>query len=66
MDGDALVRVEYEGSSQIYALYVVTHERLGTKVRIAQHFVAATPAQHEDHVGVNLGTKEGHGARGAE
>ena len=54
--------MDYEESTRRYALCGIAHERLGTKVQVAQHFVAVSPAHHADHVGVDLGTQEGHGA----
>ena len=40
----------------------VTHDRFGLDVEVAEHLIAAPPADKANRVRVDVGTQEGHGS----
>ena len=58
--------MQREGAMVEHAGREITHDRGGLDGEVAKHLIGAPAAKKADDVGVNLGAKEGHGARGAK
>jgi hypothetical protein len=41
-------------------------QRIGLNVEVTEHFIGVPAAEETNLIGVNFGTKEGHGAAGVE
>ena len=66
LEWDQVIRMKDEGAMLHHAGGVVAHGGFGLDVQVAEHLIAAPPADQADHISVNFGGQESHGASGAE
>ena len=65
-DGDGCIWEEGVLAALEHASGKVSHDWLGLDGEVAEHFVRTPSSKQFNGVRVNVGTKEGHGTRGAE
>ncbi len=64
--GNSRVRVHGKGAVVEHTGSKIAHDGFGLDMEVAQHLIGAPASDQSDDVGINLGTKKGHGAGGAK